>query len=210
MRILTLPRLSNSLVAIILLSFLLVGGLTYYILSSGSSPQASNTDTSPSIEPFEPGTQRILGTSFQPEDLNALKSQSVVVVMGTVTEVLPSVWTTNDGVVPSDIRQTFEKASAHIRTPFRLAVERVYKANEVPSILEFSVYGGTTKDFNLISEDLERLKAGATVIMFMREHPQFTNVSSRLYPNLFFVVEGNVASGPVRDIPLSELESQIQ
>lgn len=206
MYIATLPRLRKTLATLgILASVLLVAGSTYYVFRPARLPAET-------LNPASRGSSvmSVYGYPWQPERLDLVAQDASLVVEGVIDEVLPPVWTTSDGAAPGDIRRAFEQASAHIRTPFRLSVDRAFKGSGVPRTLVFSVYGGAVGESIVTTDELERLKRGSKVIMFLKEHPKFPNVSSRFSPNLFFVIDGDVAHGPTRDVPVPDIVRQLQ
>ncbi len=188
-------------------SVLIAGGGTYYALAkSGQDP-----------EPVPQSATEQAGTSimtfsypWQPDDLRVAKDDAAVVVQGTVKEVLPAVWTTPDNTPPADARQAYEQATAHIRTPIRLSVERRFKGNNIPDDLILSTYGGTLGSTTVLTESNDLLKPGTRVVLFLKDQPSFANVQSSLQPTLILVVDGDVARGPISNVPLSRLVSELE
>jgi hypothetical protein len=77
----------------------------------------------------------------------------------------------------------------------------------------FSVVGGRVGDTAVLTEDLDTYKSGRRIIVFLFKgppgNPAATVHPSGLYPSTPLVIEGSVARGPVRNVPLAELISQL-
>ncbi|MBI2916979.1 MAG: hypothetical protein HYY01_03210 [Chloroflexi bacterium] len=202
---------NRSLVLVALVSALLIAGSTYYayyVLRASTSTHGAGAGAT-SIGSMT----GVFSYPWQPKDGVEVKSaaqDAVIVAVAVVREVLPATWTTPDGSQPADVRDAFEKASAHIRTPIRMSVERVLKGDRVGDSLVISVYGGRADGTVVTTSDLDPLKPGVRVLLFLEELPRFSNPPSRLYPALTYVVDGEVAHGPMFDVPLADLIAQLK
>jgi hypothetical protein len=95
-------------------------------------------------------------------------------------------------------------------------VERIFKGDTIAANrnLVFSFVGGRAGDTAVVTEDLEIYKPGTRIIVFLHRgqpgNPAYTADPAGLFPSWALVIDGQVARGEIRDIPLGELVRQIQ
>lgn len=88
-----------------------------------------------------------------------------------------------------------------LRTPVQLSVERVYKGDHVPKVLFFTLPGGREGDLEIRSGLGTDLEPGMRLVIFLSEAPRNAGPwaqISPLYPQLYFVVDGDTLHGPGR------------
>ncbi len=151
----------------------------------------------------------------QPDDFSAELGRSDLVVEGVLDELYPARWTTVDPAGPGSITKEIAKNVAiHIRTPVRLSVKRVFKGESVGDVIKFSFVGGRVGDTAQVFTWNEVFEEGSRIIVFLGKGEPGSaahNVDPQgLYPRMHLVVKGDVAQGPIKDIPMTELLQQLQ
>ncbi len=197
--------------AIIALSIAAVG--SYY----GFVVQDKSSDTH-GLPQYAVGAEKIIHTIpyvGQPDDFSRALESSELVVEGVIDHLYPARWTTTDPAGPGVVTKEVAKdASVQIRTPVQLSVKQVFKGESVGDTLKFSFVGGRVGDTALIYAGNETFEEGSRIIVFLgkAEHgsPPHNVEPDALYPRLHLVVKGNVAQGPIKDIPMEELLQQLQ
>ncbi len=192
----------------LVLSILIAAAGTYYVLEQHPVPAAPTSPTGQ--QPAHVMT--IHHYPGQPETWTALTQDADVVVEGVVERVLPARWTTPDGNAPTTLYQS--DSAVHIRTPVRLRVTRVFKGQPVPASLVFSFLGGQVGDATWASEEQEIYQPGTRLLVFLYRgqvgSPPAQIDPGALFPSIPLVIEGDVAHGPIKDIPVADLVQQIQ
>ncbi len=188
----------------ILLSILIVGVGTYYLRHRNSAFEATSR-AGASVEVFS--------YYIQPDDWKREAEAVDVVVQGVIQEVLPSAWTTPDGK-PATESEWMNNDTYQIRTPARLAVERVFKGSNIDDSLTFDFAGGKVGGITVAAgEDGNPYKVGARVILLLRKSepgsPSDRVNPSGFYPVASLVIEGNTARGPQKNAPLPEVVRQL-
>lgn len=149
----------------------------------------------------------------QPNDFRRLATEADLVIEGVIQETLPAQWTTADGRAPTTFHGPGANPKDQIRTPIRLSVTRAFKGARVGDAVTFSIVGGRVGDTALLTEDLDTYAKGQRVIVFLSkggpDNPATVVHPAGLYPVMTLVVEGGVARGPVKAIPLTELVPQL-
>ena len=156
-------------------------------------------------------TQAYVG---QPDDFGPQLARSHIVVEGVIDELYPARWTTPQPAGPGVItKEVAKNPNIHIRTPVQLSVKRVFKGESVGDTLKFSFVGGRVGDTALVYEGNETFEEGSRVIVFLGKgkpgSPAHNVEPEALYPRLHLVVRGDVAQGPIKDIPMKELLQQL-
>lgn len=191
----------------LVLSLLIAASGTYYALAHRPMP---------AVPAQQMGGQATHLTSIhaytgQPDTWTALTQDADVVVEGIVERMLPARWTTPDGAAPKTPQRT--DPTVHIRTPVRLTVTRVFKGQRVPASVIFSVPGGQVEDAALAAEEMEIYKPGTHLLVFLYRgqagSPPAQIDPGALFPSMPLVLEGDVAHGPIKDIPVVDLMQQI-
>jgi hypothetical protein len=153
------------------------------------------------------------GYASQPDDLRIVAEDSVYVVEGVVEEVLPATWTTADGAPPADLLQANRDPDIQLRTPVRLAVERVLKGQEVPRHLLFTYPGGSAGNVTVEAFDNLPLAAGDRIVTFLSQAPpnagRWAEISP-LYPQLTFIVAGETLVGPLTDVERADFPADFE
>jgi hypothetical protein len=147
----------------------------------------------------------------QPDDLTPIADYSDLIVEGVVEKVHPAKWTTPDGTSPKDIAKAMQDPNIQLRTPIQLSVERVYKGQNISNDLLFTLAGGDDGKTKVKSETGKDLKQGSRVIVFLSTAPSNAGpwaAISPLYPQMYFVVEGNTLRGPLKDITRADFVEQ--
>ena len=198
--------------------------------SSGSSAQTQQAATTgtPFIQEKESdkrglpmyaeGAANVILTDVyigQPDDFSSALERSDLVVGGVIDELYPARWSTVDNAAPGTItREVVKDLAIHIRTPVQLSVKRVFKGKSVGDTLKFSFVGGRVGDTAHVYEWSDVFEEGTRVIVFLAKGGPGSaahNVEPQgLYPRMHLVVRGDVAQGPIKDIPMKELLGQLQ
>jgi hypothetical protein len=147
--------------------------------------------------------------TYQPDDLTPIAALSVYVVEGEVTGVLPSQWTTPDKRRPADVSQAIADPAIQLRTPVEISVERVYKGENVPKTLLFTLPGGREGNVEIGNSLGAELEPGTKIVIFLSEAPKDAgpwSLISPLYPQLYFVVEGDTLHGPLKDVSRANVD----
>lgn len=198
-------RSGKALVLSAALSMVIAVGGTLYVLQRERDAAAST--------PARIGAS-IFAYPGQPDDWAVWARDVDLVVQGTVTEVLPPVWTTPDGHPPASPEE--RDPLVHIRTPMRLSVERVFKGAAVGNSLVFSVVGGRIGDteWRMMEGTQGSYQVGDRVILLLRQakpgQPAALAADSGLFPSIGLVIEGDMARGPVKRVPLSRVIRQLE
>jgi hypothetical protein len=148
----------------------------------------------------------------QPDDLSSLADLSTYVVEGEVTRVLPGQWTTPDQRRPADLSKATANPDVQLRTPVQLSVEKVYKGEHVPRTLLFTLPGGRENGLEIRTGLSTDLRPGTKVVVFLSEAPQGAGPWSRiskLYPQIYFVVDGETLHGPLKDVQRVDFERNL-
>ena len=151
----------------------------------------------------------------QPEDFSSEFKCSDIVVEGEILQLYPAQWSTVDGAAPDELTpDVLKDLSIHIRTPVELAVKTVFKGDSVGDTLKFSFVGGRAGDTAYVYEWNDTFEEGAQVIIFLAKGgigSAAHNVEAQgLYPRMHLVVKGGLVQGPIKDVPLEEVLSQLQ
>lgn len=179
-----------------------------WLWSLGLSLLLAGLGTAWALRPV-PKTIEAYGYSTQPDDLGPIADQSVYVVEGVVTRVLPGQWTTPDSRRPADAHRAIADPNVQLRTPVQLSVERVYKGDHVPKMLLFTLPGGREGDFEIESGLGTDLEPGMRLVIFLSEAPRDAGPWARispLYPQLYFVVDGDTLHGPLKDVSRADVD----
>lgn len=148
----------------------------------------------------------------QPQDLSRVMGDSDMIVEGVVTEVYPSEWTTPDKNPPLRLSDTLTNDNLQLRTPVLLDVETVYKGEGVPGTVLFTLPGGQTPDVLVTSPFGMTPRKGDRIVVFLSKAPDGAGPWAKispLYPQLFFIVNGQSLIGPDTTISRSSLNVQL-
>lgn len=190
-------RLDRGLAASLGLSLAILGAGTYWVFARSERPQEPRHHAS--------------AYGVQPEDLSRVSAVSNLIVEGVVKEVYPAEWTTRDKNAPANLEMLGDP-NIQLRTPVLLDVEEVFKGEGVPGSLLFTLPGGTDGDVTVSSPFGGTPKPGQRVLVFLSEATQEAGPwaeISPLYPQLFFVVEGEALHGPDATISRRNLMDQL-
>lgn len=179
-----------------------------WVWSLGLSLLLAGLGTAWALRPV-PKTIEAHGYATQPDDLRPIADQSIYVVEGEVTRVLPGQWTTPDKRRPANVHQAITDPNVQLRTPVQLSVERVYKGDHVPKVLLFTLPGGRDGDLEIRSGLGPDLEPGTKLVIFLSEAPRNAGPWARispLYPQLYFVVEGDTLHGPLKDVSRADVD----
>ncbi|MFH1224755.1 MAG: hypothetical protein V1676_03035 [Candidatus Diapherotrites archaeon] len=143
----------------------LVVGIAALVVLAGGGP----TTATPPMSPTTTATQSISPTtktiyplwSTEVLDLSFLNKHSESVVIGRVTEILPSKWDTPDGGRPADVA-----SDAQIYTDAIIQVDSTAKGS-VPSRLVVRTLGGKIGDHSMDVEDAAKFEVGEKVLLFL-------------------------------------------
>jgi hypothetical protein len=203
-----LNQRTRSLFLSLTLALLIAGGGTYYAFHP--SRQDGSTTALTAADP--PSVTLIESYTGQPDNFTSIAKNADYVIQGVIEEVSSATWTTPDGKAPEQTNE--QNPLVQIRTPVRLSVERIFKGRELPRTVVFSFIGGKVGNSVMMSEDTEIYKPGNRLIVFLykgqadsapgRVHPD------ALFPSMPFVIDGNIAHGPAKDVPLTDLIAQIE
>lgn len=192
-------RLDRSLAVSLGLSLAIVAAGTYWVFAR--SPERSQS----------PGrTSHAYGV--QSKNLSRVSGISDLIVEGVVKEVYPAEWTTRDKNAPANVQEALGDQNIQVRTPVLLDVQEVLKGEGVPGTLLFTLPGGTAGDVTVTSPFGLTLEPGQRVLVFLSNAPKGSGPWSEispLYPQLFFIVDGEKLHGPEATVSRSSLMSQI-
>lgn len=183
-----------------------------WLWSLGLSLLIAGLGTAWALRPV-PKTIEIHGYTTQPDDLTSIADLSAYVIEGEVTRVLPGQWTTPDRRRPKDVVKATGDPNVQLRTPVQISVERVYKGNHVPRTLLFTLPGGREGDLEVRGGLGTDLQPGTKLVIFLSEAPQGAGPWSRiskLYPQLYFVVDGETLHGPLKDLSRDDFERNFE
>jgi hypothetical protein len=194
-------REKRQLALSLLLAVLIAGGGTAYTLVQGARDANSKSV--------------IKGHAYtsQTDDLKPLIELSAYVVEGTVQRVLPAEWTTPDKRRPKVLGEAMSSPDIQLRTPVLLSVETVFKGAHVPRTLFFSLPGGADGELSIGANLGARLEPGMKVVVFLSQASPGAGRWARispLYPQIYFVVDGETLHGPLNDISRSEFLSNFE
>lgn len=191
----------------LMLSILIAGSGTYYALAQRPVPAVPRQQSAPQSAQ----ASTIHSYTGQPETWTALTQDADLVVEGVVERLLPARWTTLDGTAPTTPQHN--DPTVHIRTPVRFTVTRVFKGQRVPPSVIFSIPGGQVGAAALASEETEIYNPGTHLLVFLyrgqASSPPAQIDSGALFPSMPLVIEGDVAHGPIKDVPVADLVQQI-
>lgn len=141
----------------------------------------------------------------QPDDYSSYLKDADIVVEGVIDELYPARWFTADGTGLETLTEDdLKNPDLHVRTPVQLSVKRVFKGESVGDTLKFSFIGGRVGDTAYVFEGNESYEEGAQVILFLK------NGAVGFSPRAYLLVKGDVAQGPIKDIPMEDLLRQLQ
>lgn len=156
----------------------------------------------------------------QPDDFSSQFDRSDLVIEGVIDELYLARWSSVDGAAPDilttdDLNKIASNNSAiHIRTPVQLLVKQIFKGKSIGDTLKFSFVGGRVGDTAQIVDWNEAFQEGTRIIVFLATgapgSPARNVEANGFYPRMHLVVEGDVAQGPTKDIPIKELLGQLQ
>ena len=196
--------------------------------SSAQTQQVATTTGTPFIQEMESdkrgldtyaeGAANVISTDVyigQPDDFSLALERSDLVVEGVIDELYPARWSTVDNAAPGTItRDVVKDLAIHIHTPVQLSVKRVFKGKSVGDTLKFSFVRERVGDTAHVYEWNDVFEEGTLVIAFLAKGGLGSaahNVEPQgLYPRIHLVVRGDVAQGPIKDIPMKELLGQLQ
>ena len=203
-------------IAILALAALLVAAAATYAFSPNEAPVPAPLG----IPEWAVGAEHLSITDSypsQPSDFDRSVSRSDLVARGVITEVMASRWATPSGAAPDDLGsyESLKAGSGQIRTPVVFAVNEAYKGG-VPDddMLVFSYEGGRVGDtVQVVDNNHDIFAKGNQLIVFLSrggpDNPASHVSNSGLYPRLQLVVEGDVARGSKRDVPLQGVLQQL-
>lgn len=195
----------------VFLSLIIAAVATYYVIQSNEASKSG-------LSEYATGATNIVAVDTyvgQPDDFTAEAQRADIVVEGVIETLLPARWSTPDGAPPDKLTlEVLKNLNVHIRTPVRLSVKRVFKGNNIGNTLMFSFVGGRVGDTAIVAEGNESYAQGNSIIVFLSkggpDNPASIVDPSGLFPRTHLVVKGEVAQGPIKDIPLKDLVRQIQ
>lgn len=189
--------------ALLSLSIILIG--SYYVLlkrGAISSQAGSNPSNIVAVDSYP----------VQPDNWTLEADRVDIVVEGIVKEVLPAKWTTPDGK-PASARAQGHNPSYQIRTPVRIDVQRAFKGAQPGRSLVFSFNGGRVDTATVVSENSDLYKPGARLLLFLNRGqpgtPAHVAHPSGLWTSMAFAVDDGVLHGPIEDVPVSEVVTQL-
>lgn len=148
----------------------------------------------------------------QPDHLGRVADTSDLILEGVVTEVYPSEWTTPDKNPPLRLADTLTDDRIQLRTPVLIDVDEVYKGEAVPGTLLFTLPGGRQGGVTVSSPFGMAPVKGDRIVVFLSKAPKEAGPwaeISPLYPQLFFVVDGQSLIGPDTTITYHKLAAQL-
>ena len=181
------------------LSLVIVGLGTWWVLAE---PLQIDRTTSPEATAY----------GVQPQDLSRISATSDWIVEGVVTEVYPAVWTTPDRNPPLRLAESFKDPNVQIRTPVLLEVDKVYKGKGIPGTVLFTLPGGQDGEVTVTSPFGMVPRKGDRIVTFLSKAPENSGPwveISPLYPQLFFISDGDALEGPTTTITRSRLTAQL-
>jgi len=147
----------------------------------------------------------------QPDDLSSIALDSDYVVEGVVEKVLPSQWTTDDGTPPTDVQAAISNLDIQLRTPVQISVKTIYQGQVEEKELVFSMLGGNDGVYEIQVAGAAELEPGMNILVFLSKASSnagsWTEISP-LFPQLYFIVEGETLHGPLKDIDYQDFVEQ--
>ncbi|MGC1375272.1 MAG: hypothetical protein WA821_03560, partial [Anaerolineales bacterium] len=123
------------------------------------------------------------------------------------------VWTTPNGLAPSNIAEAMNNPDVQLRTPILISITRTIKGN-ISGDLTFTMIGGESGDYIIkMAEDDRPLVAGDRIVVFLSKASQKTGAWAKIspyYPEFYFIARGDTLVGSQKTIQRSEFESQLQ
>lgn len=181
---------------------ILVASLTIIIGSSIFALQRGNAKMTVAVSSYP----------WQPDDIKAVVNDSALVVEGVSKEVQSPRWTTPDGKAPTDLTEVTRDLNVQLRTPILLSVERTFKGSVKSNEVLFSIIGGSDANHKIVTDDDSSLTPGMRIVAFLGSAPAdagaWANISP-LYPQLYFIVDGDTLHGPMKDVAKSSIEQQL-
>lgn len=164
--------------------------------------------------PERPKPAHHLSTAYgvQPENLRPVSDASEWIVEGVVKEVYPATWTTQDKNAPLHLDEMLTDEKIQLRTPVLLDIQQVYKGEGIPGAVLFTLPGGTDGDVTVSSPFGVTPEPGQTLLVFLSSAPKEAGPWSEispLYPQLFFIVDGEALHGPDTTIDRGNLMAQL-
>lgn len=168
-------------------------------------PQTRPTQPIPTFPTRDPSAPCILGVNASSPGLQVQVPSSQIIILGTITELLPARWSTPDGQRPSNPCGVVQPPFPYIYTPVRVTVEQVLKGTITTTEIEVQLLGGTVgqdRRFNLSEAPAE---LGQRAVLFISMSGA-SSISGR-----YIVTNGNATEAvpPSRTVPLQQLISEI-
>lgn len=173
-------------------------------------------------------------------DVRGEATDADLILEGTVTEVHPAQWTTPDGEAPDqlnplalldpnvvldeqklpngdvklgDLYAETGIPDIQLRTPVTLAIDTVYKGDNVPDSLLFTFPGGGDGTNTVTFEESgPELQPGMCIVIFLSAAPPNAGPWSKIspwYPGAYFAVHGDTLESPLLTLERSVFLSQL-
>ncbi|MFD3166336.1 hypothetical protein [Herpetosiphon sp. NSE202] len=144
-------------------------------------------------------------------DLKLLDRDSTYVVEGEIIEIEASRWTTPDGLRPLDMQQLQTDSTIQLRTPIRLAIDKLYKGTLATPSIRFTLPGGSDDHYSVNTEWDMQLAKGQKIIVFLSVAPENAGPWAQIsayYPQAIFKVDDtNTLEGATNSIDYADLKT---
>ncbi|MBA3946679.1 MAG: hypothetical protein H0X37_19210 [Herpetosiphonaceae bacterium] len=164
----------------------------------------------PTPAPSDPVNVQIMGA--RKSNTGISNHESTVIVIGTVTQVLPPRWTTRDGQRPANPQ--VPRIEHNIYTPVLVDVEQYLKGERPQKQLQLFAFGGKIgqDSFTMEPTSLYQFHRGERVVIFLNEQFQHLVLNGRPLWNVsehYTITPDNHAVNYDRNIPVAQLLSEI-
>ncbi|WP_110518799.1 hypothetical protein [Herpetosiphon llansteffanensis] len=144
-------------------------------------------------------------------DLSLLDRDSTYVIEGEIIEIEASRWTTPDGLRPLDMQQLQTDPTIQLRTPIRIAIDKLYKgALDTPTML-FTLPGGSDDQYIVSTEWDMQLAKGQKIIVFLSVAPEKAGPWAQIspyYPQAIFNLdETNNLEGATNSLDYADFKT---
>lgn len=144
-------------------------------------------------------------------DLSLLDRDSTYVIEGEIIEIEASRWTTPDGLRPLDMQQLQKDPTSQLRTPIRIAIDKLYKGALDTPIMIFTLPGGSDDHYSVSTEWDMQLAKAQKIIVFLSVAPENVGPWAQIspyYPQAIFNLdETNNLEGATNSLDYADFKT---
>ena len=133
---------------------------------------------------------------------------STLVVLGTVTDILPSQWTTSDGKKPPNLDgSNYSVGALTIVTPHRIKIEQTFKGSFRSRELHVFVHGGSVGNDQIrYGDNQTSVQLGQRFVFFLGRERDIAGQSGHSEAVSRYVIDGNGrAHGVLKSFSIQEI-----